>query len=156
MVKISNLLRLGSSKQKTLQGSGNGKNFFCSSFQVFFQDYLAAANQHSNSIKGWYTHAYKFLSQNLECNFQDLQQFLSDADGNNHYACCHNLRLIRLYASSSYLKYIFIIYIIFMKLLQGSPLDHPYTASCLSCYRAAIRWSSGSKTPSTAKTLIET
>jgi len=83
MLKISNLLRLGTGKQKSLHGSGNGKNFFCSSFQVFFQDYLTAAHQHSNSIKGWYTQAYKFLSQNVECNFQDLQQFLSDADGNH-------------------------------------------------------------------------
>lgn len=88
MVKISNLLRLGSSKQKSIQCSGNGKNFFCSSFQAFFQDYLAAANQHSNSMKGWYTQAYKFLSQNLECNFQDLLQFLSDADGNNWIVSC--------------------------------------------------------------------
>ena len=82
MVKISNLLRLGSSKLKSIQGSGNGKNFFCSSFQTFFQDYLVVANQHSNSMKGWYTQAYKFLSQNLDCNFQDLLQFLSEADGN--------------------------------------------------------------------------
>ncbi len=72
-------LRTGAARYK--QMTAHAKDRFCGAYLEFFQTYHKLAAQHLAAMNAWYNEAYKILHSQDNYSLEDLQAYLTTANG---------------------------------------------------------------------------